>query len=341
MVEAEPQPDASLHAAAEVHGHVPVLINEVLDWLRPAPQGRYLDGTLGAGGHAQAILEACAPDGKLLGLDRDDAAAKRAGDRLAGYGDRVVVRRASFREVRGVLNDLGWRGFDGAVLDLGLSSMQLAEAERGFSFTLDGALDMRFDQTSQLETAADLVNQLEERELAQLLWEFGEERESRAIARAIVHARPIRTTRALADVVASAGRGEAGRHTRIHPATRTFQALRIAVNDELGELKAGLPEVVQTLNVGGRVAVISFHSLEDRVVKQTLRGMSGRAPRANPRLSLAPTVDPVLRDLTPKPVRPSAAETAGNPRARSAKLRVAERLGLAAGEPADRGRAIA
>jgi 16S rRNA (cytosine1402-N4)-methyltransferase len=332
VVEAEPQPDASHQSAAEIHGHVPVLVNEILAWLRPGPKGRYLDGTLGAGGHARALLEASAPQGRLLGLDRDAKAVAGASDRLAAFGGRAVVRRGSFREVRTVLNDLGWCGLDGAVLDLGLSSLQLAEPERGFSFTLDGALDMRFDQGSQLETAGDLVNQLDERELARLLWEYGEERESRAIAVAIVRARPIRSTRALADVVAAAGRrGTAGR-SHLHPATRTFQALRIAVNDELGELQAGLPEVVQALNTGGRVAVISFHSLEDRIVKQTLRGMSGRAARADLRLPAMPDVEPILRDLTPKPIRPSSAETAANPRARSAKLRVAERIARGAGE---------
>jgi 16S rRNA (cytosine1402-N4)-methyltransferase len=335
VVEAEPQPDASHHTSDEVHGHVPVLSSEIVMWLQPRPGGRYLDGTLGAGGHALALLQASAPDGRLLGLDRDGSAIKRAGDRLTPFGERAVVRRASFREVRGILNDLGWRGLDGAVLDLGLSSPQLSEADRGFSFLLDGPLDMRFDQPSQLETAEDLVNQLDERELARLLWEYGEEQESRAIAKAIVRARPIHSTRVLADLVASAGRRHAASRSRIHPATRTFQALRIAVNDELGELKAGLPEVVQSLNTGGRVAVITFHSLEDRIVKQTLRGMAGRAPRSAHLLSATPEADPLLRDLTPKPIRPSAAETIRNPRARSAKLRVAERTAGGAGELAN------
>ncbi len=332
VAEAEPQPDASHLTADEVYGHVPVLYNEVVTWLQPRSSGRYLDGTLGAGGHAHGLLEASAPDGRLLGLDRDDTAVRLASDRLAPFGARAVVRRASFREVRAVLKDLGWRGLDGALLDLGLSSNQLAEPDRGFSFTLDGPLDMRFDRASQLETAEDLVNQLDERDLARLLWEYGEEPESRVIARAIVKSRPIRSTRALADVVASAGRRRAASRTRIHPATRTFQALRIAVNDELGELKAGLPEVVQSLDVGGRVAVITFHSLEDRIVKQTLRGMAGRAPRSAHLLSAAPDADPIARDLTPKPIRPSAAETTRNPRARSAKLRVAERISGGAGE---------
>jgi len=189
---------------------------------------------------------------------------------------------------------------------------------------------MRFDRAGQAETAEDLVNHLVEHELVQLLWEFGEERNSRSIARAIVRARPIRSTRELAEIVAAASRRTpAAGHSRIHPATRTFQALRIAVNDELGELKAGLPEVVRALNVGGRVAVISFHSLEDRIVKQTLRGLAGRAVSTTVPWPAQVPAPAVLRDLTPKPIRPSRGEAAANPRARSARLRVAERVSVA------------
>jgi 16S rRNA (cytosine1402-N4)-methyltransferase len=273
------------------------------------------------------MLEASSPDGLLLGLDRDGEAVRRAATRLAPFGGRAVLRQASFRAVNEILAALGWEGVDGAVLDLGLSSLQLAEAERGFSFLVDGALDMRFDRAGQAETAEDLVNRLAEHELAQLLWEFGEERNSRMIARAVVRARPIRSTRELAEIVAAASqRTPAAGHSRIHPATRTFQALRIAVNDELGELKAGLPEVVRALKVGGRVAVISFHSLEDRIVKQTLRGLAGRAARTAIPWPVAIPGTVELRDLTPKPIRPSPDETAANPRARSARLRVAERV---------------
>lgn len=327
MSEADPHRNATRPYAAANHGHVPVLYGEILTSLQPRPGGRYLDGTLGAGGHAQGLLEACSPDGLLLALDRDGEAVRRAGQRLAPFGTRAVLRQASFRAVNEVLAALGWQGIDGAVLDLGLSSLQLAEAERGFSFVVDGALDMRFDRAGQAETAEDLVNRLAEHDLAQLLWEFGEEHNSRSIARAVVGARPIRSTRELAEIVAAASRRTpAAGHSRIHPATRTFQALRIAVNDELGELKAGLPEVVRALNVGGRVAVISFHSLEDRIVKQTLRGLAGRAARtAVPWPAQAPA-PAVLRDLTPKPIRPSRSEAAANPRARSARLRVAERV---------------
>lgn len=334
MSEGDPHQNATRPYAAANHGHVPVLYSEILTCLEPRPGGRYLDGTLGAGGHAQGLLEASSPDGLLLALDRDGEAVRRAGQRLASFGGRAVLRQASFRAVNEILAALGWQGVDGAVLDLGLSSPQLAEAERGFSFVVDGALDMRFDRVGQAETAEDLVNHLAEHELAQLLWEFGEESNSRSIARAVVRARPIRSTRELAEIVAAATRrtSAAGR-SRIHPATRTFQALRIAVNDELGELKAGLPEVVRALNVGGRVAVISFHSLEDRIVKQTLRGLAGRAvSTAVPWPAQVPATA-VLRDLTPKPIRPSRGEAAANPRARSARLRVAERV-AGAGEGA-------
>jgi 16S rRNA (cytosine1402-N4)-methyltransferase len=332
--EADPHSNAPRREAAEVHGHVPVLYNEILAWLQPRPGGHYLDGTVGAGGHAQGLLEASSPSGRLLGLDRDAEAVRCATERLALYGARAVVRRASFRQVKSILAEIGWDGLDGAVLDLGLSSLQLAEAGRGFSFMLEGALDMRFDRTSQVETAEDLVNQLDERDLAQLLWEYGEERNSRAIARAIVRARPIRSTRTLADVVVAASRRSAASGgSRIHPATRTFQALRIAVNDELNELSEGLPDVVQSLNVGGRVAVISFHSLEDRIVKQTLRGLAGRPSRSDRPWPAEHLPVAVLRDLSPKPVRPASAEIAFNPRARSAKLRVAERVAGGAGGP--------
>ncbi|HLC34036.1 MAG TPA: 16S rRNA (cytosine(1402)-N(4))-methyltransferase RsmH [Anaerolineales bacterium] len=330
MSEADPHQNATRPYAAANHGHVPVLYSEILTCLEPRPGGRYLDGTLGAGGHAQGLLEASSPDGLLLALDRDGEAVHRAGQRLASFGARAVLRQASFRAVNEILAALGWQGVDGAVLDLGLSSPQLAEAERGFSFVADGALDMRFDRAGQAETAEDLVNHLVEHELVQLLWEFGEERNSRSIARAIVRARPIRSTRELAEIVAAASRRTpAAGHSRIHPATRTFQALRIAVNDELGELKAGLPEVVRALNVGGRVAVISFHSLEDRIVKQTLRGLAGRAVSTTVPWPAQVPAPAVLRDLTPKPIRPSRGEAAANPRARSARLRVAERVSVA------------
>jgi len=325
--EGDPHPNATRPYAAAKDGHVPVLYGEILTALDPRPAGRYLDGTLGAGGHAQGILEASSPDGLLLGLDRDGEAVRRAGQRLAPFGGRAMLRHASFRAVSEILAGLGWEGIDGAVLDLGLSSLQLAEAERGFSFLVDGALDMRFDRAGQAETAEDLVNRLGEHELAQLLWEFGEERNSRMIARAVVRARPIRSTRELAEIVAAASRRtSATGHSRLHPATRTFQALRIAVNDELGELKAGLPEVVRALKVGGRVAVISFHSLEDRIVKQTLRGLAGHAARTAIPWPAQVSAMAVLRDLSPKPIRPSPGEVEANPRARSARLRVAERV---------------
>jgi 16S rRNA (cytosine1402-N4)-methyltransferase len=306
---------------------VPVLYSEILTFLEPHAGGRYLDGTLGAGGHAHGMLDASSPDGLLLGLDRDAEAVRRASQRLAPFGERAILRHASFRAVKDILTALGWEGLDGAVLDLGLSSLQLAEADRGFSFLVDGDLDMRFDRAGQAETAEDLVNHLTEQELARLLWEFGEERNSRVIARAVVRARPVRSTRELAEIVAAASRhASAAGPSRIHPATRTFQALRIAVNDELGELKAGLPEVVDALKVGGKVAVISFHSLEDRIVKRTLRGLAGRAAHTGIPWPAALPTQAVLRDLTPKPIGPTPGEIAANPRARSARLRVAQRV---------------
>lgn len=283
-----------------------------------------MDATVGAGGHAAGILQASSPEGKLLGLDRDPQALELASQRLSVYGDRVVLRQASYTTLLEQLAAIGWTGVQGVLMDLGVSSMQIDTPERGFSFQSEGPLDMRFDP-SQATTAADLVNRLSETELADLIWEFGEERHARRIARAIVQARPLQTTTQLADVVLKAVRGE---RSKIHPATRTFQALRIAVNEELKGLAETLPQAVKALAPGGRLAVISFHSLEDRIVKQFFRRES--------RDCICPPDQPVcicghkasIREITRRPIVANEEEIAANPRARSAKLRVAEKLNL-------------
>jgi 16S rRNA (cytosine1402-N4)-methyltransferase len=283
--------------------HVAVLFHRVIEYLAPRDGGRYIDATLGAGGHAQGLLERSAPTGRLLGLDADPHALAVAAQTLARYGERVLLVHANFENLKAIAAARGFALADGIVLDLGLSSMQLGDAARGFSFQTDGALDMRFDPRDKT-TAADLVNTLPEKELADLIFEYGEERASRHLARAIVHARPLATARQLADVIERAR----GRRGRVHPATRTFQALRIAVNRELHVLDHVLPQVVETLKPGGRIAIIAFHSLEDRRVKNYFRESEQ------------------LRVLTKHPRRPTDEEIAANPRSRSAKLRVAERV---------------
>lgn len=305
--------------------HRPVLYQQVLSALRPSTGGRYIDGTVGAGGHAQGILDAASPEGELLGIDRDPAAVELAGARLSPYGDRVQLRQGSYAAMKELAGGLGWDRVDGVLLDLGLSSMQLDDPARGFSFREEGPLDMRFDP-GQPTRATDLVNELPEGDLADLLWRFGEERRSRAIARAVVAARPLYTTSALAAVVGKTIGRSGG---RIHPATRTFQALRIAVNGELAELEKGLDQSIEMLRPGGRLAVVAFHSLEDRIVKQFLK-REARDCICPPGQAVC-TCGHVasMRVLTKKPVRPDEREKMENPRARSARLRVGERLDLA------------
>lgn len=306
----------------EAREHIPVLYKEVLAGLLPTSGGRYIDATLGAGGHAAGILAASAPDGRLLGMDADPDAIIFAGQLLHPFGERVVLKAGNFRQVGPVARAAGFEQVDGILMDLGLSSRQLSDAERGFSFGKDGPLDMRMDP-SQGRSAADLANHLSQRELADLLWRYGEERHSRRIARAIIAARPVTTTKQLADLVERTVR----RRAKIHPATRTFQALRIAVNDELGALSQALVQANDLLRPGGRLAVIAFHSLEDRLVKRFYQQES--------RDCICPPEIPIcvcqhhatLRVLTAKPVRPTAEEIAQNPRSRSARLRIAERLG--------------
>ena len=273
-----------------------------------------VDCTVGYGGHAEMLLNDSGSATKVIGLDRDPQAVAFSRQRLIGFGDRVIVRKGNYREVKGHLAELGVSKVDGVLFDLGVSSPQLDDAARGFSFRLDGPLDMRMDQTTGM-TAAELVNSSQEHELADMIFQFGEERYSRRIARAIVRARvqgPVETTGELASVIAGAV-PSSYRHGRIHCATRTFQALRIAVNRELEGLAPSLQDAADLLAPGGRMCVISFHSLEDRIVKHTFR-------------SLAQGSDAWFSLPTKKPIVPSEQECAVNPRARSAKLRVIERV---------------
>ncbi|MGB7873624.1 MAG: 16S rRNA (cytosine(1402)-N(4))-methyltransferase RsmH [Anaerolineales bacterium] len=301
--------------------HQPVLYHEIIHALQPKNKGQYVDGTLGAGGHARGILEACAPDGRLLGLDVDPQALALARENLAPYGERARLIQASYDLLNKVLQETGWEEVDGILLDLGLSSMQLDTPERGFSFQQDAPLDMRFDPASPT-TAADLVNNLPGDELADVIYRYGEERASRRIVQAIVKARPLQTTRQLAAVIESV----LPRRGRIHPATKTFQALRIAVNQELERVENVLPQAVAALRSGGRLAIISFHSLEDRIVKEHFRRES--KDLINPPYERIYEVEKkaTLKEINRKVVIPGEAEIEANPRARSAKLRVAEKL---------------
>ena len=301
--------------------HIPVLLPAVLAALQPRPGACFIDATVGGAGHALAVLQAAQPGGRLLGIDADPTALAAAAARLGAAGlpaASFTLVHGHFAELAALARQHGFGAVDGILLDLGVSSYQLETAARGFSFAADGPLDMRLDPGSG-PSAADLVNQLDEQELADVIYRYGEERGSRRIARLIVERRrqaPITTTGELAALVQRAiGRG---RRERIHPATRTFQALRIAVNQELAQLEAALPQAVALLRPGGRLAVISFHSLEDRIVKQFFRAESGYGAAELQHL-------PRLTVLTRKPIVADAAECAANPRARSAKLRVAER----------------
>lgn len=302
--------------------HQPVLYKEIIHALQPASGGRYVDGTLGAGGHARGIMEASAPDGQLLGLDVDPQALAIARRNLAPYEHRIHLAQASYTSLPAQLTKLGWDAVDGIVLDLGASSMQFDTPERGFSFMKDAPLDMRFGPHASL-TAADIVNSYSERELADLIYEYGEDRDSRKIARAIVRARPLHTTRELVAVIESASprRGD-----RVHPATQTFQALRIAVNEELTSIEEVLPQAVAALRSGGRLAVISFHSLEDRIVKDFFREQG--KDLINPPYEQIHAVErkATLKEVNRKPIVPSDEEIKSNPRARSAKLRIVEKI---------------
>jgi 16S rRNA (cytosine1402-N4)-methyltransferase len=308
-------------------GHLPVMQDEVIETLAPQSGSLQIDATVGGGGHTERILEAASPDGRLLGLDADDAAVARVGERLARFGDRLVLRRANFRELATVAPGAGFPAVDGLLFDLGLSSFQLADRERGFGFRAGGPLDMRFD-TSRGVPAAELVATLDADELAALFRRYGEEPSAWRIAKGIVAARdttPIRTAEELAALVERVAPGNP-RKRRIHPATRVFQALRIAVNEELDALDAGLAAAVDLLRPGGRLVVLSYHSLEDRIVKRFLAA-ERRGCVCPPELPVCVCGHaPRLRLVTRPSLVPSGAEIDANPRARSARLRAAERL---------------
>jgi 16S rRNA (cytosine1402-N4)-methyltransferase len=323
-----PGTDRSIGGGEMQQGHLPVLAEEVMSMLSPASGSLQIDATLGGGGHTERILEATNPDGRLLGLDADAAAIARLRERLARFGDRLVLRQANFRELGAVAPTAGFAVVDGCLFDLGLSSFQLADAGRGFGIRTGGPLDMRFDPTRGVP-AADLLATLDADELTALFRRYGEEPNARRIARAIVDARAVASIGTAEELAALAERVAPGTprgRRRIHPATRVFQALRIAVNDELGALEAGLAAAVDLLRPGGRLVVLSYHSLEDRIVKRFFQAerkgcicppeapvcVCGHAPR--------------LRLVTRPSLVPTADEVAANPRARSARLRAAERL---------------
>jgi 16S rRNA (cytosine1402-N4)-methyltransferase len=307
--------------------HLSVLPDEVINYLEPHPEGIYLDGTLGGGGHAGLILERCTPGGMLIGIDQDREALQAAGQQLAVFGTAAHLVHGNFGEVSQHLDRLGIPALDGFILDLGVSSHQLDSAGRGFSFQQDAPLDMRMD-TSCGGTAADLLNDLPEPELERIIRDYGEERWAKRIAAFIVRARleaPIRTTFQLVDIIKGAV-PKAKWEERIHPATRTFQAVRIAVNRELETLESGLRGALDRLKQGGRGVVISFHSLEDRIVKHVFREYATgcTCPRNLP--VCACNNKPRVRVLTGRPVMATSREIEANPRSRSAKLRAVEKI---------------
>jgi 16S rRNA (cytosine1402-N4)-methyltransferase len=285
--------------------HVPVLLNEALQYLDPKPGARFIDATLGAGGHTHEILERTGPDGQVLAIDQDESALSSAKAMLESFGSRVIFVHSNFRAVGKIAEEHGFLNCDGVLADIGISSMMVDDPSRGFSFMREGPLDMRMDRTQEL-TAADVVNGYSEKEIADILYTFGEERRSRPIARSIVRSRPLHQTTGLVRAIERVSGGP--RHGQIHPATRTFQALRIYVNDELGSLENFLDSSMTVVRSGGRVVVISFHSLEDRIVKQRFRASTARG-----------------RVLTKKVVTATDEEVRSNPRARSAKLRAWEK----------------
>ena len=309
----------------QIPHHQPVLYHEILAALKPGTNRRYVDCTLGAGGHAFGILEASSPNGQLLGFDLDSSAIQLAKERLKPFRDRAFLRHSSYLELENTLLEMGWEGVDGIVIDFGVSSMQFDRPERGFSFLKDGPLDMRFNPQAG-QSAADLLNTLSKESIANILWKYGEEQQSRRIAAAICQQRPLTTTTELAELIANTIRTRP-RHGRkaINPATKTFQALRIAVNHELDAVENILPMALKSLNPGGRLAVISFHSLEDRIVKQFFQKES--------RDCICPPEQPIctcnhkasISRITRKPITANPTELKENRRARSAKLRIVEK----------------
>ena len=295
--------------------HLPVLLTEILEYLDCQPDRVYVDGTIGSGGHARAILERSSPTGRLIGLDWDEQAICRARENLAGFRDRVELRKENFKDLRRILESLSLTAVHGILLDLGVSTEQLEDREKGFSFRWDGPLDMRMSRETNL-TARDLLQKLSVREMSDTFRDYGEERWANRIAKAIDRQRQTRGVQTTGELVEVIKKSIPFQRGRLHPATRTFQALRIAVNDELGNLETFLSDCPDLLFPGGRLCIISFHSLEDRIVKGHFRQWSKEQGGGSPS----------FRILTPKPVVPSSAEVLSNPKARSAKLRVAEKL---------------
>ena len=288
-----------------MHTHIPVLLQEVMEYLNPQPGGRFIDATFGAGGHTRELLERTAPGGRILAIDQDETAIEQGRSELQSYGSRIEFAKANFREIAAIAPESGFAGADGILADIGVSSMMLDDPLRGFSFMREGPLDMRMDLDQEL-TAADVVNTYSEKEIANILFNLGEERRSRPIASSIVRARPLTKT---TDLVRAIERVVGGRRFgKIHPATRTFQALRIFVNDELKSLETFLDSSMKVLRPGGRLVLVSFHSLEDRIVKNKFR---------------APVVPGVA--LTKKVITAADEEVRRNPRARSARLRAWEK----------------
>ncbi len=308
--------------------HLPVLFKESLSVLNIEPGRVYVDCTLGGGGHAEGILERSSPDGRLIGIDRDPESVERVTKRLSPFGSRAAIISGNFRDLSAFVRMAGFDSVDGVLMDLGVSMFQLQTSRRGFSFLLDAPLDMRMNTDEQVPTAYDLVNGADRDRLKKILVEYGEEKRWRSVVEAILKAReamPIRTTRELAGLIEKALPG--AKRYKIHPATRTFQALRIAVNDELNALRQGLLGAVELLRSGGRLCVISFHSLEDRIVKQFFSGLvkGCSCPPGLPICGCGKT--PTLRRVTRKPISPTPEEIERNPSARSAKLRSAEKIG--------------
>jgi len=304
--------------------HVSVLLNETLDLLITNPAGTYIDGTLGRGGHALEILKRLSPDGRLIGLDRDAEAIVQTAETLKGFGSQVQRIHGNFADMKEHCKTIGVTEVDGVLLDLGVSSPQLDVAERGFSFGKDGPLDMRMDQT-QGRTVADWVNEEDEETLANVIYRFGEERKSRRIARAIVEARKTGRIERTLELAAIVEKAAGGRRGPTHPATQTFQALRMAVNTELESLEAGLEAGLSMLRPGGRMTVITFHSLEDRMVKECFKRHTVKRESLQQGGEKLVVDEPAVKRITGKPVTATKQELADNPRARSAKLRVVER----------------
>lgn len=302
--------------------HLPVLYQEVIQYLSPATPGKFVDGTVGAGGHAYGMLSTFGSGNELLGIDLDPVALEHASARLLSFGKSVQLHQGSYADISDHLHRIGWLKVRGILLDLGVSSMQLDMPEKGFSFRADAPLDMRFNPSAPL-TGADLLNGSDELEISRILWEYGEERQARRLAKAIVARRPVDTTSQLVSIIEKTiGYHRGG----IHPATRTFQAIRIAVNDELGNLEAFLPKAVDALESGGRLAIISFHSLEDRIVKHYFQRESKDCIELPLPIVCTCGHKATVKIITRHPVEASDEEKSNNPRSRSAKLRVAERL---------------